>query len=302
MEGMNQQINLMTSRRSHSTGELVAPSPLPPSFVPPPPSIDRGTIFPSSCHATPVAIPSSNPIPYPSPSLFSTSHSIPDAFGNLVLHSPSDFCPVPSPASKPSGATSIPFLDSKIIVGGMQINKVQLAVWNGKFDDARLRKHQWEWPTSTITAIWDEWASGLNGFLAVRDLEERWGARWRRNNSGQKTEMGRRKKVIQLIEKLAAKPNWNLALALRFILTMEIGRPEISVNTFRKVRWRVGLLQSTTSFLHPIPSSRVVQLMEFLPFIGIILRDDRDNAPPLRQIYWLGPYQVARTLAARIDQ
>ena len=74
-------------------------------------------------------------------------------------------------------------------------------------------------PVSVITDIWTEWSSGLNGFLAVRDLEETWGARWRRNNAGLKTEMGRRKKVIQLVEKLAAKPNWNTALALRFIQT-----------------------------------------------------------------------------------
>ncbi|KAJ7927222.1 hypothetical protein B0H13DRAFT_2312828 [Mycena leptocephala] len=78
------------------------------------------------------------------------------------------------------------------------------------------RHHEWEWVTlgkdsnsylpfyafqemDTVTAIWVEWASGLNGFWAVRDLEENWGAKWRRNNQGQKTEMGRRKKVIQLV-------------------------------------------------------------------------------------------------------
>lgn len=58
---------------------------------------------------------------------------------------------------------------------------------------------------------------GLNGFLAVRSLEEHWAAKWRRNNDFMKTEMGRRKKVVKLVEKLAEKPNWNVPLALRFL-------------------------------------------------------------------------------------
>ncbi|KAJ7878221.1 hypothetical protein B0H13DRAFT_1892846 [Mycena leptocephala] len=51
---------------------------------------------------------------------------------------------------------------------------------------------------------WDEWASGINGFLAVRDLEEHWGPR-------------RRRDVIQFVERLSKKKNWNVALALKFI-------------------------------------------------------------------------------------
>lgn len=68
-----------------------------------------------------------------------------------------------------------------------------------------------------MTDIWEEWASGLNGFLAVRSLEEHWAAKGRRDNNFLKTEMGRRKKVVKLVEKLAEKPNWNVALALRFL-------------------------------------------------------------------------------------
>jgi hypothetical protein len=70
---------------------------------------------------------------------------------------------------------------------------------------------------SKVTDIWTEYTSGLNGFLPVRDLEDTWGARWSRNNSGLKTEMGRRKKVIQLVEALVKKPNWNVPLAIRFL-------------------------------------------------------------------------------------
>jgi hypothetical protein len=125
-----------------------------------------------------------------------------------------------------------------IIVGGVEVKAVQLTEWAklaAKFGDARLRGHQWEWvasgdhnsghylpyyafqPLSTVTDIWEEWVSGLNGFLAVRILEEHWAAKWRRNNDFMKTEMGRRKKVVELVERLAEKPNWNVPLALRFL-------------------------------------------------------------------------------------
>ena len=65
--------------------------------------------------------------------------------------------------------------------------------------------------------MWEEWTNGLDGHLSVRQLNDGWDARWRRNNLGQKTEAGRRKKVVELIEALAKKPNWNTQLALRFL-------------------------------------------------------------------------------------
>ena len=51
----------------------------------------------------------------------------------------------------------------------------------------------------------------------MRELAEWWGAKWWRNEGSLKTEGGRRAKVITLIQELAAKPNWNMPLALRFI-------------------------------------------------------------------------------------
>ncbi|KAF8195181.1 hypothetical protein K438DRAFT_2126985 [Mycena galopus ATCC 62051] len=103
----------------------------------------------------------------------------------------------------------------------------QLDAWNklaARFGGERLRRHQWEWITigkdansymefytfqhvSKITDIWTEWASGLNGFLAIRDMEETWVARWRRDNSGLKTEMRRRKKMIRWLTKLLRQTN-----------------------------------------------------------------------------------------------
>lgn len=70
---------------------------------------------------------------------------------------------------------------------------------------------------NTICEIWEEWSIGLNGFLSTRELEEGWGAKWRRNNSGLKTENGRRKKVVQLVNELSQKQGWSTLLALRFL-------------------------------------------------------------------------------------
>ena len=97
------------------------------------------------------------------------------------------------------------------------------------FSEEKLRHHTWEWESgrlipfyafqtvSKITDIWDEHSNGLNGYLAVQDLYEYWGARWRHNRDGQRTENCRRKKVVHLVEKLTKKANWNIKLALRFL-------------------------------------------------------------------------------------
>ncbi|KAF8421337.1 hypothetical protein L210DRAFT_857074, partial [Boletus edulis BED1] len=98
-----------------------------------------------------------------------------------------------------------------------------------RYGRAHLDAHEWEWrdgdwlphyryqPVSMITELWTEHTEGLGGHLSTRELVERWGAKWRRNEGSLKTEGGRRTKVIMLIQELAAKPNWNISLALRFI-------------------------------------------------------------------------------------
>jgi len=65
--------------------------------------------------------------------------------------------------------------------------------------------------------VWTEWSEGLEGHLSVRELNEGWGAKWKRNVAGQKTEAAWRKKVVELVEKLVAKHLWDTALALRFL-------------------------------------------------------------------------------------
>lgn len=115
---------------------------------------------------------------------------------------------------------------------GQPMTSPQLLKWNeltARFGDIRVQKHQWEWvhgefipfyvyqPIEKFTDYWVEWTEGVKGFLSTRELTEVWGAKWRRNNGGQRTECGRRKKVTDLISALSTRPNWDVNLALRFL-------------------------------------------------------------------------------------
>jgi len=89
--------------------------------------------------------------------------------------------------------------------------------------------HEWDWEdrdylphyeyqsVSCITDVWTEWASGLNGYIPVQDLTERWGPKWRRNLAWRKTESVCRKVIVDIITELSKKANWGLPLALRFL-------------------------------------------------------------------------------------
>jgi len=146
-----------------------------------------------------------------------------------------------------------------------QINAIRLL--KIKFGD-RIQKHQYEWmkyrsrklsdewlPIYTLPSvgslslseIWEEWTSGLNGCLSVRDLEENWAARWRRDVSGQKTEMSRRRLVIQkIIEPLSKKINWNIQLSLRY-LHDRYPIPSSSPSYLRTTRSFIDYLQNKTT-------------------------------------------------------
>jgi hypothetical protein len=129
-----------------------------------------------------------------------------------------------------SQVASVPTLSAAVATTSEDAMKVaQWKVLTDKFDETRMRKHNWEYgtaymplyrfqPISRISDIWTEWSTGLNGYLPVRNLNEQWGARWRRGNRSQGTENCRRARVVELINKLVAKPGWDLALALRFLL------------------------------------------------------------------------------------
>ena len=103
----------------------------------------------------------------------------------------------------------------------------KLAQWKAltdRIDEVHLWKHEWWYEAdyvphyhfqqlTYICDIWTEWSTGLNGFLPLWHLNEGWGAKWQQGNCAQGTESCHHLHVVQLIEKLMAKPGWNLSLA-----------------------------------------------------------------------------------------
>lgn len=98
----------------------------------------------------------------------------------------------------------------------------------------------------TVAEIWTEWTVGLEGCFSIRDLNDGWDARWRRNNAGQKTENARRRKVVALIEALGNQPDWSTSLALRF-LNNKYKIPTPSAPHLRSTRAFIDYLQDKQS-------------------------------------------------------
>lgn len=104
-----------------------------------------------------------------------------------------------------------------------------------KYGETRVHRHRWDWFQSTskhpdewiarytlkkgvsVEDIWTEWTSGLDGCLSTHELVSGWDAKWRNGNKGQGTEFCRRKKLIDLIDALSRKQNWNVRLAFDFL-------------------------------------------------------------------------------------
>jgi hypothetical protein len=177
------------------------PLSLPPAFSPAPP-------LPLALPALPSTI-TINLSGSPSSPVTATAHTTYSPPSQPIF-------PAPSP---PSSSVSDP------------VQEQRWADLLARFDETQLRRHAWDWvakdkdwlpiykyqPVTDISDIWVEWAEGVDGFLSVRDLTERWGARWRRNDAGQRTESSRRKKVIDLVTELSSKHLWNVNLTLRFL-------------------------------------------------------------------------------------
>ncbi|KAG1874884.1 hypothetical protein F4604DRAFT_1925037 [Suillus subluteus] len=99
-----------------------------------------------------------------------------------------------------------------------------------KYGRDKLDTHKWKWkngdwlpryryqPVDAIMDIWTKYVDGLNGHLSMQELKDRWGAKWRCNEGSLKTEAARHSKVVSLVEQLSARPNWNVSLALRFLV------------------------------------------------------------------------------------
>ncbi|KAH7870679.1 uncharacterized protein C8R40DRAFT_1072957 [Lentinula edodes] len=101
-----------------------------------------------------------------------------------------------------------------------------------RYGKAKFTKHEpWQWnqehrellpsyhyqKPSTLREYWDEITIGINGYMPVQELNNRWEARWRRNISGLKTEKCRYDRVEELIRKLKSRDNWTMDLVWRFL-------------------------------------------------------------------------------------
>lgn len=179
----------------------------------------------------PTAGPSSQPVRCPIPELSSVPSATPPlpnitisvtgSPSNPVISATPSFPQQPVPSAAPLSMAAANVLEE-------DTRAAQWKTLTDKFDETRMQKHEWTYDTdflpiyryqtvTRISDIWNEWSTGLNGYLAVRNLNEAWNARWRRGDRGQGTENCRRNRVVELIEKLAAKPKWNITLALRFL-------------------------------------------------------------------------------------
>lgn len=149
---------------------------------------------------------------------FATSISFPGAPTPAILPVPQTHQGQRAPAPQPSGAS----VDQNEL-------EVKFRALCERFSEPRLRRHIWGWENgdylpfyrygsaASIQAVWEEWTEGLSGFLAVRDLETQWGARWRRNAGDAKTEHGRRRKVTGLIQELMDLRGWKSHQVLQFL-------------------------------------------------------------------------------------
>ena len=105
-----------------------------------------------------------------------------------------------------------------------------------KISPDKLRPYTFEWkdeswipifpgfwkPTDgtalSLNDIWTEHEHGLGHWMSVRQLNENWGARWKRNEGGIKVEYSRRNKVVTLIKTLCERiSSWSPDDALTYL-------------------------------------------------------------------------------------
>lgn len=143
--------------------------------------------------------------------------------------SPSDHVSCDMPSASLSAQPAQPAVSRNATDVLMAAKQLKWTALLEQFGATHVNNHDWDWEdgdflpryeyqsVSRITDIWVEWASGLNGFIPVRDLTEKWGPKWRRNLPRKKTESARRKAVVDLINELVKKTRWEVPLALRYL-------------------------------------------------------------------------------------
>jgi len=125
-----------------------------------------------------------------------------------------------SPTSHPSASQHSDAVTTSQLFSWMVLNETFgtcMSSHEWDLEDGDYLPHYEYQPVSHITDVWTEWASGLNGYIPVWDLMERWGPKWHRNMARRKTESARRKVIMDLICELLKKSNRDLLLTLHFL-------------------------------------------------------------------------------------
>jgi len=94
--------------------------------------------------------------------------------------------------------------------------------WNAKLDEWLPLYDFWK-PSAgvppTVDQIWEEYTEGIDNpkSLSILELTANWGGHWKRNIQKIKTESSKRKKIVDLVQALSNRPEWDAAKALKFL-------------------------------------------------------------------------------------
>lgn len=149
-----------------------------------------------------------------------------------VLSLPPLSFPAVLPITTASAATAAPaavsdplaFLGADERARREQLKRETVTRWGSKIADIPLfwsEIHGGCWvpayefqEVKTVLDVWAEYADGLRGKISVRELEENYGATWRRNIGSTKSEWTRRKKVVDAVKQAANRVGHSTVSAL----------------------------------------------------------------------------------------
>ncbi|KIJ09466.1 hypothetical protein PAXINDRAFT_17452 [Paxillus involutus ATCC 200175] len=197
--------------------------------LPPPPSLPPAVAIPSSHPQSVCQVPSSlaqNISPAITININGTDAAASEALSSTlaaVSHATLSSISTSHPMSLTGSPQPLSVAALPPTSAGETGDDVKARVWREltiKFSELCLWKHAWKWrehdhqyvpfytpqKVTTIREVWEEHASGLNGFLAERDLTEMWGAKWKCDIGKIKTEWGCRQRIIRLVNRLCEKP------------------------------------------------------------------------------------------------
>src|SRR6201995_1249007 len=132
---------------------------------------------------------------------------------------------------------------------GLASQKLPPEIWSAswsnlvqRYGQDQVLKHMWDWEgnqlvphydlqqVKSLDDVWKEYTVGLNGFLPLRELKERWtNPSWHQNLSSKKTPASRRKKITDLIRTLSKRSSPQEALKY-----LNASYDKIPVDTFAR--------------------------------------------------------------------